>query len=200
MRTTAFVMAAAAVAVCGVLLVIYERKKTSVYGLVLTAVLTAMSVAGRLIFAPFPGFKPVTAIVVLTGMYLGCQSGFFCGALTALVSNFYFRQGPWTPFQMLIWGVIGILAGALSDFLKKDRLALTVYGVAAGVLFSLVMDIYTTLWARGGWSWSFYLVAVGSAAPYTVVYAVSNVVFLLALSKPVGKKLERVMSRYPEGA
>lgn len=200
MRTTAFVMAAAAVAVCGVLLVIYERKKTSVYGLVLTAVLTAMSVAGRLIFAPFPGFKPVTAIVVLTGMYLGCQSGFFCGALTALVSNFYFGQGPWTPFQMLIWGVIGILAGALSDFLKRDRLALTVYGVAAGVLFSLVMDIYTTLWARGGWSWSFYLVAVGSAAPYTVVYAVSNVVFLLALSKPVGKKLERVMSRYPEEA
>lgn len=196
MKTIAFILVTAVTAVCFLLFIIYEKKKTGVHSLVLMAVMTAMSVAGRIIFAPFPGFKPVTAIIVLAGMYLGSQAGFFCGALTALVSNFYFGQGPWTPFQMLVWGLIGILAGALSAPLKRDRLILMIYGVAAGVLFSLIMDIYTTVWTVGGWSWSFYFIAVASAAPYTVIYAVSNVVFLLALAKPLGKKLERVVTKY----
>lgn len=199
MKTVAFVLVTVAITVCCLFFVIYEKKKTSAHRLVLTAIMTAMSVAGRIIFAPFPGFKPVTAIIVLAGMYLGCEAGFFCGALTALVSNFYFGQGPWTPFQMLVWGVIGILAGALSDSLKRDKLVLIICGIAAGVLFSLIMDIYTTVWATGGWSWAFYLTAVASAAPYTVIYAVSNVIFLLALSKPLGGKLERVVMKYAEG-
>lgn len=196
MKTIAFVLVTAVTAVCFLLFIIYEKKKTSVHRLVLMAVMTAMSVAGRIVFAPFPGFKPVTAVIVLAGMYLGSEAGFFCGALTALVSNFYFGQGPWTPFQMLVWGLIGILAGAFSAPLKRDRLILMIYGVAAGVLFSLIMDIYTTVWTVGAWSWSFYFIAIGSAAPYTVIYAVSNVVFLLALSKPLGKKLERVAEKY----
>lgn len=198
MKTIAFILVTAVTAVCFLLFIIYEKKKTGVHSLVLMAVMTAMSVAGRIIFAPFPGFKPVTAIIVLAGMYLGSEAGFFCGALTALVSNFYFGQGPWTPFQMLVWGLIGILAGTLSAPLKRDRLILMIYGVAAGVLFSLIMDIYTTVWTVGGWSWSFYFISIASAAPYTVIYAVSNVVFLLALAKPLGKKLERVVRKYAE--
>lgn len=200
MKTIAFILVTAVTAVCFLLFIIYEKKKTGVHSLVLMAVMTAMSVAGRIIFAPFPGFKPVTAIIVLAGMYLGSEAGFFCGALTALVSNFYFGQGPWTPFQMLVWGLIGILAGTLSAPLKRDRLILMIYGVAAGVLFSLIMDIYTTVWTVGGWSWSFYFIAIASAAPYTVIYAVSNVVFLLALAKPLGKKLERVVEKYVPSA
>ncbi len=199
MKTIALILVTAATALCCMFFVIYEKKKTSVHRLVLMAVMAAMSVAGRIIFAPFPGFKPVTAIIVLAGMHLGCEAGFFCGALTALVSNFYFGQGPWTPFQMLVWGIIGIIAGALSAPLKRDKLVLMIYGIAAGILFSLIMDIYTTVWAVGGWSWAFYFTAVASAAPYTVIYAVSNVLFLLALSKPLGGKLERVVKKYAEG-
>lgn len=200
MKTIALITVMAALAVCGALLVIFEKKKTEVRKLVLIAVMTAMSVAGRMIFAPFPGFKPVTAMIVLTGMYLGCDAGFFCGALTALVSNFYFGQGPWTPFQMLSWGAVGALAGVLSDPLRRDRLVLMIYAVAAGAIFSLFMDVYTTVWTIGAWSWRFYLVALGSSAPYTAIYAVSNVIFLLALSKPVGDKLGRVVSKYSIGA
>lgn len=199
MKTAALILVTAVIAVCAVLLVFFEKRKTSVHGLVLMAVMTAMSVAGRLIFAPFPGFKPVTAIVVLTGMYLGCEAGFFCGTLTALVSNFYFGQGPWTPFQMLVWGLIGVLAGLWSGQLRRDKLVLMIYAVASGIAFSLIMDIYTTVWTVGGWSWSFYLIAIGSAAPYTMIYAVSNVVFLLALAKPVGRKVERVVKKYGVG-
>lgn len=90
----------------------------------LIAVMTAMSVAGRFVFAALPGFKPVTAVVVLCGMYLGADAGFICGALSALISNCYFGQGPWTPFQMLVWGIIGLVAGLSGKQLQKAGLRL----------------------------------------------------------------------------
>lgn len=101
----------------------------------LITVLTTMSIAGRFIFAPFPGFKPVTAVVIIAGMYLGIEAGFYCGALTALVTNFYFGQGMYTPFQMLTWGLIGIISALIGGLLRKNKAVLMIYGVFAGVIF-----------------------------------------------------------------
>ena len=36
---------------------------------------------------------------IICGMAFGRESGFLCGSLSAVVSNFFFGQGPWTPFQ-----------------------------------------------------------------------------------------------------
>lgn len=196
MKTTALIIVWFVILICAILLIIMEKKKIDVRKVVLIAVMTAMSVAGRFIFAPLPGFKPVTAIVVICGMYLGMDAGFYCGALTALISNFYFGQGPWTPFQMLAWGIIGALAGLMSKLLQSEKLALMAYAIAAGAVFSFLMDIYTVIWATGGWSWAYYGIAIASAVPYTVIYAVSNVVFLLVLAGPVGRKLDRIVKKY----
>ena len=174
----------------------FEKKTVGTRRLVIIAVMTAMSVVGRLIFALIPGFKPITAIVVITAVWLGGESGFLVGALSALISNFTFGQGPWTPFQMLAWGMIGLLAGFLSAPLRKSRAALAVYGVFAGVAYSFIMDVWTVLWYQGTFSLPMYLAALGTAVPYTVSYAVSNVVFLLLLGRPFGEKLERVKLKY----
>ena len=196
MKTTALIIVSAAVVVCQAALIICEKKSRDVRKLVLTGVMTSLSVAGRFVFAPFPGFKPVTAMVVLTGMYLGRTSGFMCGALTALISNFYFGQGPWTPFQMLVWGTVGVISGYMQEILKSERTALVIFGIGAGILYSFLMDIYTVIWTIGRWSWTFYLTAIASAVPYTVIYAVSNVIFLLAIEKPLGEKMGRIYKKY----
>lgn len=91
----------------------FERGKTGARELVVIAVLTALSVVGRLIFAPLPGFKPVTAMVIITGIAYGMQAGFVTGALSAVVSNIFYGQGPWTPFQMFVWGFLGLLSGLI---------------------------------------------------------------------------------------
>lgn len=169
-----------------------EEKKIGSRRMVLTAIFTALSVVGRFI----PVFKPVTALTVIAAVYLGAESGFLVGSLSALISNIYFGQGPWTPFQMLAWGLIGLFAGYLSAPLKKHRWALLCYGVLSGVFFSFVMDIWTVLWYNGGFSLELYLAALVSAIPYTVVYAVSNFIFLFFLAKPMGQKLERVKIKY----
>lgn len=174
----------------------FERRKTGSRRLILVGAMTAISVVGRFIFAVIPAFKPVTAVTVITAVYLGGEAGFLTGALSALISNFYFGQGPWTPFQMLAWGLIGLFAGLLSKPLRKSRLLLSLYGVFAGVGYSFLMDIWNVLWYAGSFNLSAYKAALATALPFTIAYAVSNVVFLNLVARPFGEKLARVRTKY----
>lgn len=174
----------------------FERRENSSRELAVLAVLIALSSLGRFIFAPLPGFKPITAITVIVAVWLGKEAGFVVGSLSAIISNFYFGQGPWTPFQMFAWGFLGFLAGILSNPLKRNKIILSLYGLLAGVSYSLIMDVWTTLWSDGAFNTGRYLTTVITALPVTAEYAVSNVIFLLLLSKPIGEKLERLKKKY----
>jgi len=169
-----------------------ERKKTGSRRLVITAIMTALATLGRFI----PVFKPVTAVAVMSGSYLGGEAGFLTGAISALISNFYFGQGPWTPFQMLSWGLIGYFAGSMQKLLKKSKVCLAAYGAVAGIVYSMIMDVWTVLWYSGGVSLELYLASMVTALPHTLIYAVSNVVFLLIMSKPFGERMERIKIKY----
>lgn len=170
----------------------YEKKPTGSRRMIIVAVMTALCITGR--FIPF--FKPVTALTVITAIYLGGEAGFLVGAMSALLSNFYFGQGPWTPFQMLAWGMTGLIAGILAKPLKRYKWLLLVYGVLAGVLYSLVMDVWTVIWYDGSFRTELYLSALVTAIPHTVMYSVSNFIFLWFTAKPFGEKLERVKIKY----
>ncbi|MBQ8010571.1 MAG: ECF transporter S component [Oscillospiraceae bacterium] len=169
-----------------------ERKKTGTRRLVLTAIMTALCIAGRFI----PLCKPVTAVIMLTAMYLGSEAGFLTGAMAALLSNFYFGQGPWTAFQMLAWGLIGWIAGAMAEPLKRSRVLLLCTGLLAGVLYSMIMDVWTVLWYGQGFDLQLYLAKILASLPHLVLYAVSNFLFLFWLAKPFGEKLERIRIKY----
>ena len=174
----------------------FERKQMSTRRLILVAVMIALSVVGRMLFAPIPGFKPVTALSIITAMYFGPEAGFMTGALTAVISNFYFGQGLWTPFQMFCWGMIGLIAGLFANPLKKSRVALVIFGVLSGILLSFLLDIWTVLWADSVFTFRRYLVAITAAARFTATYAVSNVIFLLLFARPIGKILDRIKLKY----
>lgn len=177
-------------------LISFEKKEHTVTYLVLIGVLTTLSVIGRLLFSVVPAFKPVSAMVVIAAMYFGPEAGFLTGALSALLSNFYFGQGPWTVFQMAAWGLIGFFSGLLAHKLKTNRIFLLFWGAVAGVAYSMLMDIWDAIFADGTVMLSRYLSFLVSSAGFTVMYAVSNVVFLLLLAKPIGKMLERIQTKY----
>ena len=170
----------------------FDQKKVGARRMVIVAILIALSVVGRLL----PFFKPITAITVIAALYLGSEVGFLVGALSALLSNFLFGQGPWTPFQMLAWGMIGLLAGILRSPLLKSRLLLLAYGILSGILYSLVMDLWVMLSAEGNAGWAVYLGTVIASLPHTLLYALSNFVFLWFLAKPFGDKLTRIRVKY----
>lgn len=170
----------------------FEKKSTGTRRMVLVAVMTALCFAGR--FIPF--LKPVATLTIITALYLGGEAGFLVGALSAVLSNFYFGQGPWTAFQMMSWGLIGLFAGILSKPLLKSQILLILYGAAAGIAYSFIMDIWTVLWYNQGFDIKLYLAALVSAVPYTISYTVSNMLFLFLLAKPFGEKLQRIKVKY----
>lgn len=170
----------------------FEQKQTGSRRLVLAAVMIALCVAGRMI----PLVKPVAAITILSALYLGGEAGFLIGSLSALLSNMMFGQGPWTPFQMLGWGLVGLLAGWLSKPLLKSRVLLFLYAAVSGCIFSFAMDVWTVLWQTGVFDTSLYKAALITAVPHTLLYVGSNVVFVWLLEKPLGHKLARIKLKY----
>lgn len=160
--------------------------------LCMVAVMTTLAVMGRVLFAALPGFKPVTAIVILSGMYFGPGSGLATGALAALVSNIYFTQGPWTPFQMLAWGIIGLISGLLSRPLIRHPLLLYIWGALSGVCYYLFMDSWMILWYNKTPTLQLWLAAFATGVFSLVTYVISNVVFLAALSPAMGRRLLRI--------
>lgn len=175
----------------------FEKNQTKTAELVIIATLITIAVVGRLAFAALPGMSPVTAIAAIAGMYFGSAAGFLTGSLSAIVSNVLFGQGPWTPFQMLAWGMSGYLGGVLG---KRNLLAqkwqLAVYGMFAGMIFSFIMDVWTVLSIGEPFLWSRYLAVLATAAPFTLIYGISNAVFLVFLKDPIGKRLARIKKKY----
>ena len=81
---------------------LFEARRPQARELVTIAVMAALAVAGR-VAIPIPNFKAITGIVMITGMAFGPQAGFMTGATSAFASNFFYSQGPWTPWQMLAY-------------------------------------------------------------------------------------------------
>ena len=196
-RNYMLVSAFVALLSCLPFFIAFETNENTGRELVVIAVMCAISVVGRLIFAPIPGFKPVTAVVIITGAVLGAEAGFITGSMTALCSNIFFGQGPWTPFQMFSWGIIGFISGLIFfKRQKKNLIFIIIAGMLFGVLFSLLMDIWTTVSVSSEFIVNEYIACVIAAIPVTIEYAVSNAVFLAVLFNPFNKKLERIKTKY----
>lgn len=177
--------------VCG-----FEKRKIGARRLVLTAAFVALASIGRVICSPLPGVNPVTAITIFAAIYMSSETGFIVGAFSALISNMFAGMGVWTPFQMFAWGLIGTFAGLFSKQLINNKIKLCVYAFFAGIFYSLIMDIWTVIWAYNSFNLSAYLAAVTTAVPYTSVYAISNFVFVYLLAKPFSEKLGRIKIKY----
>ena len=105
--------------------------------------MAAIAAVGRAAFAFAPHFKPTSAIIIITAMVFGPEAGFLTGAIAALASNLFFGQGPWTPWQMFAWGLIGFLAGLLSKAgLLKKKWQLVVFGIACGYIYGWILNIW----------------------------------------------------------
>ena len=170
----------------------FDKRRIGSRRLVLGAVFVTLAVAGRFI----PQLKPLTAVVIISGMFTGAETGFLVGAVSVLISNIFFGNGPWTPLQMTAMGLIGFFGGVFSGPLKKSKILLALYGVVCGIFYSMFMDIWTTCSATGALSFYAYLNSVVAAIPFTAVYAVSNVVYLLLLAPPFKRKLDRIAEKY----
>lgn len=180
---------------------LFEARRPQARELVILAVMAALAVAGR-VAIPIPNFKAITGIVMITGIAFGPQAGFMTGAISAFASNFFYTQGPWTPWQMLSYGMGGFLAGLLfyGRHWKNSRRELiiqTVFAFAAVVLaVGPLLDACTIFTTGARFSWSFAFAVLAAGFPHNVIHGLFCAVTVLLLSKPLLAKLNRLKEKY----
>lgn len=179
--------------------IIFEGRKREAREIVMISVLCAIGVAGRLAFYMLPEFKPITAIVIITGVSLGAESGFLVGAVTMLVSNIIFGQGPWTPWQMFALGIIGFLSGIIFRK-RKNRpnvIMLAVYGfLAAVVIYGGIMNPAAAVMAHARLNKATLISYYVTGFPIELVNGVATLIFTILLTNPMMDKIERVKKKY----
>ncbi len=175
----------------------YERAQPTPKLLALLATLAAIAaLLGRDAFAAIPDVKPITAIVLVSGVAFGSGPGFAVGAISALASNILLGQGPWTPWQMLGWGIVGLLGAALGRVGSRrlGPLALALACAVSAEVFNLVVDLYTWTGAGDHTLRAFGLV-LGAAVVFDVTHVVASFGFGLAFGPTLLRMLLRVRSR-----
>ena len=194
--TAGLTMAVAALAVC-LVLASFEASRPALRQLMPTAVLAAVAAAGRVLFSPVPDVKPVSAIAIVAGAALGRRSGFVVGALAALASNAFFGQGPWTPWQMYAWGLVGYVGGALAERGWLERPAVLLgWGFASGLVYGLILNGYHVLGYVHPLTWQAALVACVASLPLDVTHGVATVAFLGVIWVPWRRAIRRVVAKY----
>ena len=180
-------------------LVNFEGKKPNAREIVIISILCAIGVAGRGLFSMIPQFKPVLAIVIIAGVCFGGETGFLVGAVTAFVSNFFFSQGNWTPWQMFCFGIVGFAAGIIFNkgVLKLNKISLCIYGFLSSViLYGGIINFGNVLMYMPYPDKEAIINSYIMGFPLDVLLGVSTVFFLWFMAEPMIEKLERIKTKY----
>lgn len=181
----------------------FEKRKPPARELALLAALSALGVAGRAAFFMLPEFKPVAALVITVGICFGSEYGCIVGALSAFLSNFFFGQGPWTPWQMFAFALLGFLAGTVYHARKKrpSRVAVTFFGFfAVLVLYGALLDTSTVLMTTAHPTLSAFAVTFAAGFPVNLLHAFATALFLFFLFEPFADKFDRIRIKYGIGS
>ena len=174
----------------------YERTRPDARIVALVGTLAAFAALGRVAFAALPNVKPTTDIVLVAGYALGGGPGFAVGALGGLASNFFFGQGPWTPWQMAGWGVVGVIGAGLAVVTRRQigRWPLALVCAVVGFAFTVLQDV-------GDWvTYSDHSLAslgvyVGKGIGFDCIHAAGCLVFALAFGPALVRSLSRFATR-----
>lgn len=178
---------------------IFEGRKPQARELVIIAVLCAITVGARTAFLALPQIKPVLALVIISGISLGSESGFMIGAISMLISNIYFGQGAWTPWQMFAAGIIGFLSGMLfhRGILGKNRLLLSIYGFVVTILiYGLIMNYSSLILSHTPINRDSLIAFFAQGLPLDILHALSTAVMLFLFAHPMLVKLNRIKTKY----
>jgi ECF-type transporter family protein/prenyltransferase/squalene oxidase-like repeat protein len=183
----------------------YERSRPPSQVVAMVAALAALAIAGRIAFAAFPNVKPTTDIVILAGFALGPAPGFAVGALTALVSNLWFGQGPWTPWQMAGWGLCGILGAVLALGVRNPgRLTLALVCGVAGLAYGALLNFSLMVTYGGELSLERFIALQSRAVPFDLAHAIGNAILAFVAGPAMLRMLIRFRERFewraPAGA
>lgn len=138
----------------------------------------------------------MAAVIMIAGLAAGPQTGFLVGSVAALASNFIFGQGPWTPWQMLAFGVAGLVAGLLADarvFPRANlswprRIALATVGFVLIVgLVGPILDTSTFFYLSTAPTPELAAVVYLAGLPVNAIHGAATALTLLVVANPLAR-------------
>jgi energy-coupling factor transport system substrate-specific component len=176
----------------------FERSRPSARIVAAVAALAALAVAGRVALAPIPNLVATTDVALLAGYTLGGGPGFAVGAIAGLVSNFWLGQGPWTPWQMAGWGMVGVGGATLARISDRrlGRLQLAICAALAGFAYGALLDLSVMVSYGGEQSLDRYLALSARGIPFNVIHAAGNFTLMLAAGPALVRMLDRYRDRF----
>ena len=176
----------------------FEGRKPQARELVLLAVLCALAVVGR-VAIPIPNFKAAFAIIMLTGIAFGPEAGFMVGAITAFSSDFFYGQGPFTPWQMMAYGAGGMLSGFLfkKGWLPRKPWVMAVVGFLSVILWvGPLLDCSHVFLMLSEINKQTIAATFISGFYVNIIQAVCTALVMFFAGKPLLQKLQRVQIKY----
>lgn len=176
----------------------FEGRKVQARELVVIAVMCALAIVSR-VAIPIPHFKPIFAVVMLAGIACGPEAGFMVGAIAAFASNFFYGQGPHTPWQMMAYGAGGMLAGFLfaKGRLPRKPWVMALFGGLTAILWvGPLLDLSGIFLIPARINWSSALAIMLSGLYVNITQAICTVLVMLLLSKPLLGMLDRIKLKY----
>jgi energy-coupling factor transport system substrate-specific component len=172
----------------------YERTHPTTRVIALVATLAALAALGRIAFAALPNVKPTTDIVLISGYVLGGAPGFAVGSVAALASNVFFGQGPWTPWQMVGWGGVGVAGALLGRAAGRGlgRVPLAIACAVASAAYGAWMNVHLWITYSGDHS----LAALGGYFATSLWFDVAHVTGSILFCLAFGPALVRALARY----
>ncbi|WP_456272911.1 ECF transporter S component [Bacillus sp. AK031] len=165
--------------------------------LVVIAILASIAAVSRVPFASLPSIQPTTFVIIMAAMVLGPQSGFVVGTLAAIVSNLFLGHGPWTPWQMYAWGMIGLAAGLLGNTrFMQNKIGRCIFGFIAGIAFGWIMNLWFVVGVIQDFNWPAIFLYYSTSFYFDLAHAVCNVIFLWVFSAGWMKIIGRFKVKY----
>lgn len=175
----------------------FEKNKIESNEIVIIAILAALAAISRIPFAAFPSVQPTSFIIIMTGIVFGRQTGFLVGIISVFVSNLFLGQGPWTLWQMLAWGLMGLTAGYFKD---KDwlegSLRLLSFGFVWGIVFGWIMNLWILIGFISPFIWKAVIATYIASFYFDLAHALSTVLFLKLFAKKWIQIFQRIKMKY----
>lgn len=175
----------------------FEKKDLRAEEVILIAVLASIAAVSRVPFAPIPSVQPTSFVIIMAALVFGSETGFMVGSIAAIVSNIFLGQGPWTPWQMFCWGMMGFTAGLLRN--KKWMKSIwgkSIFGFIWGFLFGWIMNLWFIIGFFENIDWKVFFSVYLSSFYFDLAHGLSNVFFIIFFSKQWLKILGRVKIKY----
>lgn len=174
----------------------YDKRDVSAKELALIATLAALAGLSRVPFAAIPSVQPTTFLVIITGYVFGAGPGFMVGSLAAFVSNLFLGHGPWTPWQMIGWGLAGVCGGLIGRWKPGNfKLPLNALAIIWGVLFGWLLNVWHWLTFVYPLTFKSFIAVQLTSIWFDFMHALGNFLFMYFLGPEVIKILHRFKRR-----